>query len=153
MRTWIALVLWIGISLAAGLAGSQFQPGDWYQSLAKPSWNPPGWVFGPVWTMLYIMMGVAAWLIWKHSGFSGAGPALWIFLVQLVLNGLWSYLFFGLRSPFTAFMEILVLWAAILLTVILFWRIRSLAGILILPYIAWVSFASVLNYTIWKMNS
>jgi tryptophan-rich sensory protein len=98
-------------------------------------------------------MGVAAWLIWRKVGFSGAGWALWIFLVQLVLNGLWSYRFFGLRSPYTSFIEILVLWAAILLTIILFWRIRPLAGILLLPYIAWVSFASVLNYTIWKMNA
>lgn len=152
MKTWLALALWITVSLVPGFVGSQFQPGEWYASLEKPSWNPPGWVFGPVWTALYVLMGISAWLVWKQSGFSGAGPALWIFLGQLVLNGLWSYLFFGINSPLSAFIEIIVLWLAILVTTVLFWRVRPLAGSLLLPYLAWVGFASVLNFTLWRLN-
>jgi translocator protein len=152
MKIWIVLAVWILVSLLPGFAGSRFQPGDWYDSLIKPSFNPPAWVFAPVWTALYVLMGVAAWLVWKESGFAGARAALVLFLVQLVLNGLWSYLFFGLHSPFAAFLEIVVLWALILLTTVLFWRVRPLAGIMMLPYIAWVSFASVLNYSLWQLN-
>lgn len=152
MKTWLVLALWIVVSLIPGFVGSQFQPGEWYDSLVKPSWNPPGWVFGPVWTTLYVLMGISAWLVWKQSGFGGAGPALWIFLGQLVLNGLWSYLFFGINSPFTAFIEIVLLWLAILVTTVMFWRIRPLAGVLLIPYLAWVGFASVLNFTLWRLN-
>ena len=153
MRVWIGLALWLLVSLSAGFVGSRFVPGEWYASLEKPSWNPPGWIFGPVWTVLYILMGIAAWLVWKESGFPGAGPALILFLVQLVLNGLWSFLFFGLRNPPAAFGDIVVLWLLILWVTLLFWRERPLAGILLLPYLGWTGFASVLNFTLWRLNS
>jgi len=149
MKTWAMLAVWILVSLSAGFAGSQFSPGEWYQNLEKPSFNPPGWVFGPVWTILYIAMGIAAWLVWKERGFS---PVLYIFLGQLVLNALWSYLFFGANRPDLAFFEILLLWVLILLTMLLFWKVRTAAGILLLPYLLWVTFASVLNFALWRLN-
>jgi len=153
MKVWIGLAAWVLVSLSAGLVGSQFTPGEWYDGLEKPSWNPPSWVFGPVWTALYILMGVAAWMVWRERGFGGSSPALYVFLAQLVLNGLWSYLFFGANSPMWAFFEILVLEALIIVTMVLFWRIRMAAGVLLLPYALWVAFASVLNLTLWRMNT
>lgn len=150
MRIWLVLAVWILASLSAGFIGSRFPPGEWYAGLEKPSYNPPGWIFGPVWTVLYVLMGIAVWLVWKERGFS---PAVCLFIAQLVLNALWSYLFFGANRPDLAFLEIVVLWILILLTMILFWRIRTAAGVLFLPYLLWVSFASVLNFALWRMNS
>ncbi|HOP27388.1 MAG TPA: tryptophan-rich sensory protein [Candidatus Sabulitectum sp.] len=149
MKTWIVLAVWIAVSLSAGFIGSRFPPGEWYQGLEKPSWNPPSWVFGPVWTLLYILMGIAVWLVWKERGFSAG---VYLFIAQLVLNAVWSWLFFGLNRPDLAFYEILVLWVLILATMIVFWRVRPAAGALFVPYILWVSFASVLNHTLWKLN-
>jgi tryptophan-rich sensory protein len=153
MPTGIGLVLWIALSLSAGLIGSRFMPGEWYAGLAKPSWNPPNVVFGPVWTVLYLAMGVAAWLVWKRAGFQGAPWALGLFGVQLALNALWSFLFFGLQAPFVAFVEIVVLWLAILATTVAFWRVSTAAGVLLLPYLAWVAFAAALNLTLWRLNT
>lgn len=146
-------MLWVLAALAAGWIGSNFMPGEWYASLAKPSWNPPSSVFAPVWTTLYVLMGIAAWLVWREDGFSGARFALSLFIVQLVLNSLWSYLFFGLQRPAFAFVEIIVLWCAILATLVSFWRIRPGAGALLIPYLCWVSFASALNYQLWRLNA
>lgn len=129
-----------------------FMPGEWYAGLAKPAWNPPNWLFGPVWTVLYILMAVAAWLVWRRQGLAGAALPLLVFVVQLVLNAMWSWLFFGLQRPGVALAEILVLWVAILVTILLFFRVRSVAGILLIPYLLWVSFAAVLNFTIWRLN-
>jgi translocator protein len=126
---------------------------DWYQQIEKPSWRPPDWVFGPVWTVLYILMAVAAWLVWRKAGFGGAAGPLTLFAIQLVLNALWSYLFFGLESPFAAFVELLALWTAIALTTAAFWRVAPLAGALLLPYLVWVTFAAALNCAIWRMNA
>ncbi|MCX6843538.1 MAG: tryptophan-rich sensory protein [candidate division WOR-3 bacterium] len=125
----------------------------WYKGLAKPSFNPPNWLFGPAWTVLYLLMAVAAWLVWKQGvGAAGVKLALAVFLVQLILNALWSILFFGLRSPLAGMVDIVVLWLAILATVILFFRVSVPAGILLLPYIAWVSFAALLNAAILRLN-
>jgi tryptophan-rich sensory protein len=147
------LIGWVLLSLAAGWVGSRFMPGAWYAGLAKPSWNPPSWVFAPVWSTLYLLMGIAAWLVWRRAGFEGAPTALGLFVLQLVLNSLWSYLFFGLHRPGFAFIEIVVLWAAIVATLIAFWRISPPAGALLLPYLAWVSFASALNLQLWRLNA
>jgi benzodiazapine receptor len=149
----VGLVLWILASLAAGWVGSRFMPGAWYDALVKPAWTPPGAVFGPVWTVLYVLMGVAAWLVWREAGFSGAAGPLALFIVQLGLNALWSYLFFGARAPLPAFIDIVVLWTVILLTLVGFWRVRPLAGALLVPYLAWVSFASALNFQLWRLNA
>lgn len=151
-RKAFGLAGWLLASFAAGAIGSRFMPGPWYESLAKPSWNPPGAVFGPVWTVLYILMGVSAWLVWKRAGFRAARAPLALFMIQLVLNALWSYLFFGLHHISAAFVDIVILWAAILAVTVLFWRKVRTAGILMLPYLAWVGFASFLNFTLWQMN-
>lgn len=147
------LVGWLVITFAAAGVGSLFLPGEWYLQLAKPRWTPPNWVFGPVWSILYALMAVAAWLVWKRKGLSGAILPLVFFIVQLVLNAMWSWLFFGLKNPGLAFGEIIVLWLVILLTLIAFCRQTPFAGALLLPYLAWVSFAVILNFSIWQMNA
>jgi benzodiazapine receptor len=151
-RTAAGLVLWILASLAAGWIGSQFAPGDWYASLAKPSWTPPDALFGQVWTVLYIVMGIAAWLVWQRAGFSGGSAPLLLFIVQLVLNTLWSYVFFGAHEPMIAFFEIVILWIAILVTITSFWQVKPLAGVLLIPYLCWVGFALALNFEFWRLN-
>jgi tryptophan-rich sensory protein len=128
-------------------------PGAWYASLAKPAWNPPDAIFAPMWTALYVLMAVAAWLVWRRAGFAGAGTALALFVIQLVLNALWSYLFFGLNRPDIAFLEIVILWLAILLVLVLFWREDWRAGALMIPYLVWVGFASCLNFALWRLNA
>lgn len=150
------LVIAIGIPQLVGIAGSLFTiraiP-TWYAGLIQPTFAPPNWVFGPVWTLLYLFMGIAAWLIWKRGlGDSGIKRALIIFDVQLVLNALWAVIFFGLHSPGSAFIEIILLWLAILATIFLFYKISKLAMWLLVPYILWVSFAAYLNYQIWMLN-
>jgi tryptophan-rich sensory protein len=148
----LGLIIWVVASLAAGWIGSQFMPGEWYANLVKPAWTPPAAVFAPVWTVLYILMGVAAWLVWRKAGFAEAKAPLVLFIVQLALNALWSYLFFGAQSPMLAFFEIVVLWILILLVMVAFWRIMPQAGALLLPYLCWVGFASVLNFQLWRLN-
>lgn len=153
MRNVVGLVLWVLVSLGAGLVGSQFMPGEWYAALVKPSWNPPSTVFAPVWTTLYVMMGVAAWMVWRKAGFGGARGALALFFLQLILNGAWSYLFFGAHLPMVAFFEIVLLWLVILTTLVSFWRVRPVAGALLIPYLCWVGFAAALNFQLWRLNT
>jgi tryptophan-rich sensory protein len=152
----LKLLLSLVVPLAVGgLAGWATSAGvaEWYPTLTKPTFNPPAWVFGPVWTLLYLMMGLAVFLVWRRGlEVEGVRAALAVFVVQLVLNGVWSLLFFGLRSPGLAFAEILVLWLAIGVTSWLFWRVAPAAGLLLVPYWAWVSFAAVLNGSIWSLN-
>jgi tryptophan-rich sensory protein len=151
----LTLAVCVGASFAAAAIGSLFTtpaiPG-WYAGVAKPSWTPPGWLFGPVWSLLYLMMGVAAWLVWRRAGFAAAALPLALFGVQLALNALWSILFFGLQRPGLALVEIAALWAAILATTIAFFRRSAPAGFLMLPYLAWVAFAAALNASIWHLN-
>lgn len=141
--------------LVGGLSGFATARGvqDWYPGLVKPSFNPPSWVFGPVWTLLYLMMGIAAFLVWQKGLANGAvKTALALFAIQLALNGLWSILFFGMRSPGLALADIILLWLSIGATLVLFWRLTPVAGMLLLPYEAWVTFAVVLNGSIWLLN-
>jgi benzodiazapine receptor len=149
---WIGLASWLTVTFSAAWVGSWFQPGVWYASLVKPALTPPAWVFGPVWTLLYLMMGIAAWLVWRTQGLTGALGPLGLFLVQLALNALWSYLFFGLKHPGLAFLDIVALWLAILATLVAFWRAYPAAGLLLLPYLLWVSFATYLNFQFWRLN-
>jgi len=149
----LMLVVWVGLCFAVAFLASRYQPGIWYQGLIKPAWTPPNWLFGPVWSLLYLMMGIAAWLVWKQNGLSAAALPLGFFILQLVLNGLWSWLFFGKHLIGTAFLDIVLLWIAILVTMILFWNRQPLAGILFLPYLLWVSYPSTLNFALWRMNS
>jgi len=148
----VSLILFIAFSMSAGLIGSRFAPGEWYAGLEKPPWNPPDHVFAPVWTALYILMGVSAWIVWKEGRKAGRGLPMTVFTGQLALNALWSFLFFGIRRPDLAFIEIIALWLSICATIILFWKVRRSAGIILLPYLAWVSFASALNFQLWRLN-
>jgi tryptophan-rich sensory protein len=149
----IGAVSWLVVTFGAAAIGARFLPDEWYRGLKKPAWNPPNSIFGPVWTVLYLLMAGAAWLVWRQYGIGGAILPLMLFVVQLALNTAWTWLFFGRHEIRVAFIDILVLWVAILTTIILFWRLVPLAGILLLPYLTWVSFAAVLNGTIWRMNS
>lgn len=149
---WPALVGWIILCFATAVPASLWPPAEWYAALNKPEWNPPSWVFGPVWTTLYLMMAVSAWLVWRQGGFARQLRPLSVFLVQLALNALWSPLFFGLKQLGVAFAEIIVLWLAIGCTIIVFWRVHRTAAWLLVPYLAWVSFAAFLNWTLWRLN-
>jgi benzodiazapine receptor len=151
-RNLVGLAGWLAVTFAAAFAGSRSMPDDWYALIAKPSWTPPNAVFGPVWTGLYLAMAIAAWLVWRRAGFAGAGAALALYGLQLVLNGLWSYLFFGRHQPGWAFADIVALWCVILATTVAFARVHLGAMVLMLPYLAWVTFAAALNFAIWRMN-
>ena len=151
-RSWLGLVGWLALVFCASATAVFIADNGWYAGLAKPAWNPPGWLFGPVWTILYAMMAVAAWRVWLQGGWARQKKALGLFLLQWALNALWTPLFFGLHRPDWALAEILVLLIAILATLRVFWRVDQLAGPLLLPYAAWVGFATVLNWTIWRMN-
>lgn len=143
------LLLCLAVGAGAGWATSQ-SVSDWYPTLAKPWWNPPNWLFGPVWTALYILMAVAAWLVWKTP--RDTTGAMILFFSQLVLNFAWSFLFFGARSPWLGLLGIIFLWLALAATTWAFFNARRTAGLLMLPYLAWVSFAGLLNFTIWQIN-
>ncbi len=149
------LVLCIAVCFAAAAIGAAFTnpnvPG-WYANLDKPAWTPPNRVFGPVWSFLYLLMGISAWQVWRRTGLRAAAVPLALFGIQLLLNAAWSGLFFGLRSPGAALIDILLLWCAILATMVAFRRRSALAGWLMLPYLAWVSFAVALNVAIWNLN-
>jgi len=148
----VGLVVSIFIAFLPGMFGSQFRPGEWYAALAKPVFTPPGWVFPVVWPILYFIMGVAAWMVWKRRGFHGAKLALACYAIQLVLNGVWSWLFFGLKRPDLAFYEIIALWLAVAATLMTFDRHHRTAAAIMLPYLAWITFATVLNGAIWWIN-
>lgn len=150
----LGLVGWLLVTYAAAAIGAaaSIQAGPFYLELARPDWAPPPSLFGPVWTVLYGLMGIAAWLVWRVGGFRAARPALTLFLAQLVLNTLWSWLFFGWHRGALAFVDILLLWALIVATLVAFWRIRPMAGAMLIPYLAWVGFASALNYAVWQRN-
>lgn len=145
---WLAATF---IAAAVGAAASA-QAGPFYAQLARPGWAPPGWLFGPVWTALYVLMAIAAWLVWRVGGFRAARSALSLFVVQLAVNALWSWLFFGMHRGALALADIVLLWVLIVATLRAFWRIRPLGGALLVPYLLWVSFAAVLNYSIWQLN-
>ena len=152
-RRWLALGGWLLLCFAAAAFGSLFMPGEWYASVKKPAWNPPGWVFGPVWTALYTMMAVAAWLVWRRGGWAAQRRPLTLFLVQLALNAAWTPLFFGLKQPGWAFTDIVLLWLAIGASLFAFRPVSRVAAWLLAPYLAWVSFAATLNFTLWRLNS
>jgi translocator protein len=152
LRSMLGLAAWLAVSFAAGGIGSRFMPGAWYAALSKPAWTPPSAVFAPVWTALYLLMGVAAWLVWRRAGFGGARAALVLFIVQLVLNALWSYLFFGLHRIDLAGYEIVSLWIVILIVAVSFWRVDWRAGVLLAPYLVWVAYAAGLNFALWRLN-
>ena len=152
MRAVVTLCVFLGLVAGAALFGAQFTPGEWYQSLRRPPLTPPSWLFGPVWTLLYLAIAIAAFLVWRAPERSSVGLGLGLWAAQLVLNALWSYLFFGLHRPDLAFADIVALWLVILATTVGFWRVSTVAGVLLLPYLAWVAFAAALNLQLWRLN-
>lgn len=148
------LIIWLAASLAVAAIGASasLQAGTLYAELVRPDWAPPATVFGPVWTVLYVMMAVSAWLVWKRRELRLSRIALVLFVLQLVLNALWTWLFFGWNLGALSFVDIVALWALIVATLALFWRVRPLAGFLLIPYLGWVTFASALNYQMWQLN-
>ena len=150
----IALLAWLALAFAAAAVGAiaSVDASSFYAELARPAWAPPGSVFGPVWTVLYALMGVSAWLAWRERGASWRRPALALFVAQLAANALWSWLFFYWKSGALAFAEVLLLLALIAITVLLFWHVRRLAALLMLPNLPWVGFASVLTRSVWRAN-
>lgn len=153
---WIGLVLSLLVCLGAGGLGAVATTPEidgWYRTVVKPEWNPPDWVFGPVWTTLFVLMGISAWLVWRPAGFKEAATPLSLFAVQLILNVAWSWIFFGMHRIGWAAVEILILWLAILATTAAFFRRSKHAGWLLVPYLGWVTFAGVLNFTIWRLNA
>ena len=156
MNNTIRLIISILICQSAGAIGSIFTVSSvktWYVTLIKPSFNPPSWIFGPVWTILYTLMGISLWIIWKQK-LEGKNVkiALTVFFIQLILNASWSFFFFGIKNLDVAFLVIILMWIFIAATIYFFYRISSLAGLLQIPYLLWVSFASILNYSISKLN-
>jgi tryptophan-rich sensory protein len=152
MRSLFALAGWLLLTFLAPAAGAWSTSPAWYAAMVKPSWSPPGWLFGPVWTLLYVLMAVAAWLVWREDGWARQRRPLTLYVVQLMLNAAWTPIFFGLRQPGWALLEIVALLAAILATLISFKPVRPLAAWLLAPYLAWVSFAAFLNFTLWRLN-
>ena len=152
MKSAFALAGWIALTFCAALTGFFIQPAGYYASLVKPSWSPPAWVFGPVWTALYLMMAVAAWLVWRQGGWRAQRAPLSLYLLQLALNALWTPVFFGLRSPGLALVVIVSLGAAIVLTGRAFRPVSRIASWLLVPYLAWVVFAAALNFSIWRLQ-
>jgi len=152
MKSIVGFIIWFLITFLAAFIGSRFMPGSWYEHIAKPSFTPPNWIFAPVWTVLYFMMATAAFLVWKQHGLAKAEIALSLFVLQLGLNAMWSWLFFGLHKPGLAFLDIVALWICILATILTFWSHNKVSGALMIPYLVWVSFASALNLAVWRMN-
>jgi len=148
------LLGWLAVSFAASAVGAvaALNAGEFYTELARPDWAPPAAVFGPVWTVLYALMGISAWQVWRVGGFDANRLALGLFLVQLSLNALWTWLFFAWRLGAWAFADIILLLVLIAATLITFWRVRLLAGVLLVPYLLWVTFAAALSYSIWQLN-
>ncbi|MBK6290315.1 MAG: tryptophan-rich sensory protein [Candidatus Kapabacteria bacterium] len=153
-QQWLGLLFSLLLVFAAAAAGglASASAGSFFMELDRPLWAPPAWLFGPAWTVLYLLMGVASWLVWRRGGFSDARLALTLYGVQLVLNGLWTWLFFVMRSGSLAFVEIIVLWILILATIIAFWRKNKLAGLMLVPYLIWVAYASALTFSLWQRN-
>lgn len=147
-----ALLVFIAACTAAALTGVFFKPGQWYEHLAKPPWRPPNWLFGPAWTILYAMIAISGWMVWKASSWPAVAPAMAVYGLQLVLNAGWTPLFFGLRRPDLAFYELLLLWASILATILTFLPISEFAALLLVPYLCWVTFAGALNRSIVLRN-
>lgn len=148
----LGLIGWIAVCSLAGIFGAQFEPGSWYELLQKPEWTPPNWVFPVVWPILYMLMGISAWMLWKMKEVSIYQTEFNWFFVQLLLNALWSWLFFGMHMVGTALAEILLFWISIAFTILLFYSRNRIAGILLIPYLLWVSYAVVLNFAIWQLN-
>lgn len=153
-QRWLGLLAWVAVAFVPAATAALVDTGPWYDALNKPAWTPPSWVFGPVWTLLYLLMGIAAWRVWVGHGFGdrGACLALVAFLVHLIFNAAWTWLFFGLHMLTAAAIEIVILWVMILVLIVLFWKRDRIAGALLLPYLLWVTYAVTLSIGFAVMN-
>lgn len=149
---YMGLLGFVAAATTAASSGAFFRPGAWYDALAKPTWTPPNWLFGPAWTVLFVMIAVSGWLAWREVGLSGAPLAFAIYGVQLVLNACWSGIFFGMRRMDLAFGELVLLWLSIAANILAFAPIHAGAAWLLVPYLCWVSFAGALNFSLWRLN-
>jgi len=154
LKQLIGLIVWLAISFVASGVGAiaSIRAAPFYGQLVQPEWAPPPSVFGPVWTLLYALMGIAAWLVWRAEGLRAARGALSFFLAQLAVNALWTWLFFAWHQGALALADIALLWVLVVATLVSFWRIRPLAGALLIPYLLWISFAAALNLSLWRLN-
>jgi len=152
-RFW-SMIGWLATTAIASAIGgaASINAQGFYEQLARPEWAPSPGIFGPVWTTLYVLMGVAAWLVWCNGGFQRHGRVLGLFLLQLAVNALWSWLFFVWHLGLAAFVDIILLWVLVLLTLIGFWRVHHIAALLLVPYLLWISFAGMLNLSVWLLN-
>jgi len=148
----VALAGFIAGCFLAAMTGAFFRPGEWYERLKKPSWRPPNRLFAPVWTILYLMIAVSGWLVWRQAGFVGAALPLAVYGLQLVLNAAWTPLFFGLHRPDLGFVDIVLVWLSIVAAIVLFVPISVAAAVLLVPYLVWVTFATALNFAVWRLN-
>jgi len=148
-RDW-ALLVFLALVALAGYSGVSHLPGPFYEALSKPEWTPPNWLFAPVWAVLYLMIAFAGWIVWRAQGL---GPAFWVWLVQLALNAAWSWIMFGQKEITHALYDMIALWLAVLLFMRLAWPVRRTASLLFVPYFLWVTYAAVLNFEIWRLNS
>jgi tryptophan-rich sensory protein len=151
----IGLAGWLVLAFLTAAVGAvaSANAGSFYNELVRPTWGPPAWLFGPVWSVLYLFMGISAWLVWREHGFDRARVALGLFVIQLVANALWSWLFFFWKQGGWAFIDILILWLLVAATIIQFWRQPArIAAILLIPYLAWITFAAFLNLSVWQLN-
>jgi benzodiazapine receptor len=150
----LGLAAWLFASFVTGALGglASMNAAGFYGQLVQPSWAPPAWLFGPVWSLLFVLMGISAWLVWREYGFRGASTALKLYAIQLLANALWTWLFFAWQLGALALLEIGVLWLLIAATIVSFWRLNRIAALLLLPYLTWVSFAAALNFSLWRLN-
>ncbi|MGV3772168.1 MAG: TspO/MBR family protein [Verrucomicrobiales bacterium] len=152
-RIFLGLICWLALHFAVAAVSSLFRPGAWHAALEKPSWHPPNWLFPPVWTTLYTLLSLSAWLVWKKAGFENHARIWTIYLIHLALNLLWSPIFFGAHLIGFALVEMALLWISIIASIKMFWKISRPAAALLVPYLLWVSFALALNFSLWRLNS
>ena len=152
LKDLLGLAFWVVLTFGVAALASQFEPGDWYSNIAKPTWTPPGWLFGPVWGILYLSMSVSAWLVWRRRRKTAVSRPLAFYFAQLAINGMWSWLFFGRQWIGLALIDLIALVILVAITAVMFLRVRKAAGLMLLPYLLWISFAAALNLQIWRMN-
>jgi translocator protein len=152
MKRWLSLFVFIAIMFLAAMPAFFFPPGQWYTDIHKPSWNPPAFLFGPVWSTLYVLIAISIWRVWPSRNQAWAVKPIWLWSAQWLLNMAWSFIFFGMQLPGLALLEILLLWACIFAYILTTYRHERFAAYLFVPYLLWVSFATVLNGTIWFLN-
>lgn len=152
VKNLLGMLFSIGLVSVAASFGALYGPGEWYAGLIKPSWNPPNWIFGPVWTTLYLLMAVAAWMVWRERQRVAVARPLALYGIQLLLNAIWTPLFFGAHQMGWALAEILLMEIFILATIVAFYRVRPVTAYMLVPYACWVGFASFLNFTLWRLN-